>query len=303
MLKHLIYCCLILSQAVSSQSIKAVEFLVLGTVQDGGAPHIECYKSCCVALSDEEKSLRKVTSLALKIGESYYLFEATPDISSQMRMMHNRGAQTLKGVFLTHAHLGHYAGLMYLGKEAWGTQNLEVFALPRMRAFLEQNGPWSQLVTQQNIAITSLAADTPVVLQDQVKVTPILVPHRDEFSETVGYRIEGPTQKVLFLPDIDKWQRWSRNLIEELDQVDYAFVDATFYDAEEINYRPIAQIPHPFVVETMALLKNLPIEQKQKLHFIHMNHTNPLLNPQSEATKKVLRTGFRIARIGNSIQL
>ena len=62
---------------------------VLGTVQDGGSPHIGCKKSCCKDLSLEEKKKRKVTSLELyQIGtDKSLLFEASPDIISQWNLM------------------------------------------------------------------------------------------------------------------------------------------------------------------------------------------------------------------------
>ena len=203
----------------------------------------------------------------------------------------------MDGIFLTHAHIGHYTGLMYLGKEAANTKNIPVFAMPKMSSFISNNGPWSQLVAQHNIALQPLVANQAVVLSPSLQVTPFLVPHRDEYSETVGYLIEGPHKKALFIPDIDKWNRWELDLATELKKVDYAFLDATFYSAEELGNRDMSQIPHPSVLETIQTLKDFSRAQRAKVIFTHFNHTNPLLDNTSEATKNVLALGFKVGRM------
>ncbi len=274
---------------------------VLGTVQDGGSPHIGCQKSCCTDLSSQEKEERKVTSLELYQHGSNksFLFEATPDIISQWDLMNHPPS----GIFLTHAHMGHYSGLLHLGKEALASESIPVYVMPRMYNFLKNNGPWSQLIDQKNILLKELHENESVQVLNKVKIIPLLVPHRDEFSETVGYKIVGPKKKVLFIPDINKWSLWNKNLISVLKDVDLAFLDATFFNAEEVNYRPISEIPHPLVHETIKYLENETKEIKNKVYFIHMNHTNPLLDPNSDSTKWVVKQGFNIARIGQEFEL
>ena len=192
---------------------------------------------------------------------------------------------------------------MYLGKEALGAKNLPIYAMPRMKSYLETNGPWSQLVSQNNIFLSRLKKDSSVILSSNFSITPFTVPHRDEYSETVGYKIKGPNKTALFIPDINKWSIWEKRIIDEIAMVDYAFIDATFYDGNEINTRKISEIPHPFVIESMELFKGLPASEKSKIYFIHFNHTNPLLNPQSKQSKNVIKQGFKIARFGQVINL
>ena len=274
---------------------------VLGTLQDGGSPHLGCKKNCCLNLSEMDKEIRKVTSLEIfnQIKKESILFEATPDIIHQWNSMYSNP----KGIFLTHAHMGHYSGLLHLGKEALASKCISVYVMPRMYNFLKNNGPWSQLIDQENILLKKLHENESIQVLNKVKIIPLLVPHRDEFSETVGYKIVGPKKKVLFIPDIDKWSLWSKNLISVLREVDIAFLDATFFSAEELDYRPIAEIPHPLVHETMKYLENETKVIKNKIYFIHMNHTNPLLDPNSDSTKWVIKQGFNIARIGQQFEL
>ena len=293
----------------TNTTINATSLIVLGTLQDGGSPHIGCKKECCKALFLQPDPSRKVVSLGVIDAENNkkYIFEATPDFTRQARLLKEFAAadskETPDGIFLTHAHIGHYTGLMFLGKEAMNADKVPVYALPKMKKFLETNGPWEQLVTKKNIEIEALTSEKVVTLTNNIKVLPFNVPHRDEYSETAGYTIIGPNKKALFIPDIDKWQKWNKNIVDEIAKVDYAFIDATFYDAAEINNRNIAEIPHPFIIESMALFANLAESEKKKVYFIHFNHTNPALNLDSEKAKQIIKNGFNIAKINDVMKL
>lgn len=287
----------------SQSKIAETSLIVLGTVQDGGSPHIACTKDCCRELFLHPDENRKVVSLGLIDSEHHkkYLFEATPDLPVQMKILKNYFAfserETPDAIFLTHAHIGHYTGLMYLGKEAMNAGKIPVYAMPRMKTFLEENGPWSQLVTNGNISIQKMSNQTEIQLTPNVRVVPFLVPHRDEYSETVGFKIVGPNKSVLFIPDIDKWENWDTDMIDAISNVDYAFIDGTFYDSEEINNRDISEIPHPFIIESIAKFESLSSKEKHKIYFIHLNHTNPALNQNSAQTLRVIDSGFNIARM------
>ena len=283
---------------------------VLGTLQDGGAPHIGCNRPCCRNLFLRPATDRKVVCLGVTDTNAQgewvgAMFEATPDFPEQLQAFQSEWDIPLDrlSVFLTHAHIGHYSGLMFLGREALGAKNVDIWAMPRFLDFLSGNGPWSQLVELGNIRLNSLTEQQTVSIGESVGVVPLRVPHRDEYSETVGYRIEGPRKAALFIPDINKWDVWERRLEEELAKVDYAFLDATFYDAEEVGYRDMAEIPHPFIVETMQRLGTLPPSEKAKVHFIHLNHTNPCLDTTSQAYRSVVDSGFQVARFGQTLPL
>ena len=284
------------NQVNSTYSLK-----ILGVVQDGGLPHLGSNKLCCENIEQQ----RFVTSVMLINNENNesYLFDASPDINKQLNFMGDRIKKDLKGVFLTHAHIGHYTGLMYFGREALNSKSINVYAMPRMKKFLEQNGPWSQLVSLQNISITEINNNSKLSIDPNIIIQPIEVPHRAEFSETVGYKIYGPNKTVLFIPDIDKWYLWEKSIIEEIKKVDYALIDATFYDSKEVNYRDLSEIPHPFVVESMELFDSIRYKEKNKIYFIHLNHTNPLLDKESEQYKFVIGKGYNVAEEGMKLKL
>ena len=274
---------------------------ILGVVQDGGMPHLGNNKTCCEKIKQD----KYVTSLMLMNNENNesFLFDASPDINKQLNFMGDRIKKDLKGIFLTHAHIGHYTGLMYFGREALNSKLVNVYAMPRMKKFLEENGPWSQLVSLQNISIIELSNESKISIDSNVIVQPVEVPHRAEFSETVGYKIYGPNKTALFIPDIDKWYLWEKSIIEEIKQVDYAIIDATFYDSKEVNYRDISEIPHPFVTESMDLFDSIDIKEKNKIYFIHLNHTNPLINKDSDQYKLVISKGYNVAEEGMKLNL
>lgn len=280
---------------------------VLGVAQDAGFPHIGCQKKCCSDFYSGKNKKKKVVSLGLidKENNQKWLFEATPDISTQLadlELNHLKEENIIDGVFLTHAHIGHYTGLMYFGREALGRKHTKVYAMPKMKEFLKKNGPWSQLVNLKNIVFQKLKQDSVINLTSKLKVTPFLVPHRDEFSETVGYKIEGQNKIALFIPDIDKWEKWKKNIIEEVKKVDYAFLDATFLNQNEVK-RAMTEVPHPFIEETISLFKNESLKVKNKIFFIHFNHTNPALQDNSKEKKAIESFGFNFASEGTNFEL
>tara|TARA_B100000686_G_scaffold280112_1_gene301048 strand:- start:3724 stop:4635 length:912 start_codon:yes stop_codon:yes gene_type:complete len=280
---------------------------ILGVAQDAGYPQASCYQPHCMP-GWRDASLRLgATSISVIDPQSKnkYLFEATPNLPAQLyelELIAPDTNYTLNGVFLTHAHIGHYTGLMFFGFESMDASDLPVYVMPRMAHYLSTNGPWGQLVNMGNIKLLELQADRTEEL-DQLEITPHLVPHRDEYSETVGYRIKGPNHTALFIPDINKWELWERDIVDEIQGVDYALIDASFFDDDEIPGRNMDEIPHPFVVETMALLDLLTADQVAKVWFIHFNHTNPLLDEESVAYRSVREKGYNIAREGIRLPL
>ena len=281
---------------------------VLGVAQDAGLPQAACYKPHCLRAWNDPEHRRMAASIAVvdRAARKKYLFEATPDMPEQLYELHRvapDGDYVLGGVFLTHAHIGHYAGLMHFGHEAASTRNVPVYAMPRMRNYLASNGPWDQLVRYNNISLQPLADDQPVRLGKHLVVTAFRVPHRDEYSETVGFRIDGPNRSAVFIPDIDKWQDWDVDVRKVVASVDYALLDATFFRDGELEGRDMSKVRHPYVAESMALFASLSEKEKGRVIFIHMNHTNPLLVNGSPEQLEVERRGFRYALEGMRLDL
>jgi pyrroloquinoline quinone biosynthesis protein B len=295
---------------VTRDTLPAPPFtLVLGTAQDGGYPQAGCHGACCAPAWADPARRRGASCLAIVdpgTGERW-LLDATPDFREQLRLLDTVApvgtTPGLAGIFLTHGHMGHYTGLMHLGREAMGARGLGVWAMPRLARFLAANEPWAGLIRWGHVRLEPLAAGAPVHLNERLSLTPIAVPHRDEHTETVGFRIAGPDHAVLYIPDIDAWARWGRELADEIAAVDVAYLDGTFFDGAELPGRDLATIPHPFVVDTLARLAGAPAAEWAKVRFIHLNHTNPLLHPGAPQHRVVAAAGCAVAEMLEHVAL
>ena len=260
--------------------------VVLGTAQDGGVPQAGCRRACCAATRSDPGLQRLPACLAVvdPVSGGRWIIDCTPAFPAQLeRLDEAAGADgDLSGIFLTHAHMGHYTGLVHLGREVMAARSLEVYAMDRMGAFLSADAPWRHLVDHGHICLRSLAAGVAITLAPGLSITPLPVPHRDEISETVAFRVDGPRRSVLHLPDIDGWAQWSTPLAEILAEVDVAYLDGTFFDAQELPGRDLTQIAHPFIEDTLSLLETLPAELAGDSTLVHhqgpVGHTQHLLH-------------------------
>ncbi len=282
----------------SAKSAFAQTLIILGTLQDGGSPHMGCNKNCCSVTKPNDF----VSSIGIYDDSVSVIIDATPDFEQQARFLINKSKNSNLSIFLTHAHIGHYTGLMLLGREVASTKNTPVYAMPRMKKFIETNGPWSQLVSLQNIRLNELLNETPLEISSALKINPVKVPHRDEYSETVGYEIYGNNYSALYIPDIDKWELWDHEIIDMIHKHNYVFIDGTFFGNGEIP-RPMSEVPHPFIEESVKLFSNLTYTQKQKIHFIHLNHSNPARNEDYPKRIKIEEMGFKFAKFGEEFNL
>lgn len=283
------------------------EALVLGSVQDGGLPQAGCYTERCERARSEPYYVASLALMEPRSGR-VFLVDATPDLVRQMDLIpgaefRRRAAarRPFEGILLTHAHIGHYLGLALLGREALGIQSTPCYCTGRMAEFLSGNGPWSLLVDEGRLDLVVLEPGRATRLADDLQVTAIPVPHRDEYSDTVGFIFRGPDQALLYVPDIDRWDLWDRAVEEVVAGVDIALLDATFYSAAELPGRTQAEVPHPLVTDTIRRLESLASDRRIVL--THLNNSNPVLDAASPERQSVLAAGFGVARAGQSFDL
>ena len=296
---------LILVTSFSRPKEESPYILVLGIAQDAGYPQIGCRKECCKKVYDGKAVKQWVSSIAIvdPVSKQKWIIDATPDLPEQLKLLDDHQSGDLTGIFLTHAHIGHYTGLMYLGREAMSANKIPVYAMPRMNDFIKSNGPWRQLLALNNIELQKLKTDSSIRLNERISIQPLLVPHRDEFSETVGYLVRSPDKNLLYIPDIDKWNKWKKGIHFYVAYCDYLLLDGTFYKKGELPGRNMGEIPHPFVEESMVLFDSLEAVDKRKIWFTHFNHTNPLIREDSDESKEVRDKGFNLARPGHIFKL
>ena len=288
-----------LALALARGAPPAVSAVVLGIAQDGGVPHLGCRQKLCVEARRDPSKRRRVASLGLvdMIAGKRFVIDATPDFQEQVARL----GGLPDGILLTHAHIGHYLGLAQLGREVVNAREMPVYCTASMARFLRENGPWKRLVTLGNIAIHEIEPDREVSLTDSLRITALRVPHRDEDSDTVAYLVAGPSRRLLWLPDIDKWEKWDRKIEDVVRDTDVAFLDGTFSSADEIPGRSLAEIPHPLVPETIARLAKVS-GPSHRVFFVHLNHTNPLLW-DGAAVRRLRGKGFGVASEGQRVPL
>jgi pyrroloquinoline quinone biosynthesis protein B len=288
--------------------------VVLGSAQDGGLPQIGCMGPHCVAARADTNRRRLVASLLLadpRTGKRW-LIDATPDLREQVELARvhpptrsSTGPRPalFDGIFLTHAHTGHYTGLIHLGRPAYGAKHLPVFGSERMCAFLSTNGPWDLLIENDNITLQTFKANQTISLGEDLSITALVVPHRAEYTDTFAFLVRGPHRTLLYLPDIDKWELWERRIEEVIASVDVALLDGTFHAEGELPGRNMSEIPHPLIDDTIQRFQELPMDQRRKIVFTHLNHTNPAVDPNSSATARIINVGMAVAEEGQCFDL
>jgi len=271
---------------------------LLGTAQDAGLPQAGCACVNCTAAWADPACRRLPSSLGLVDDQTgdFYIIDATPAITEQLHQLTRVSPSgRLAGILLTHLHIGHYIGLAQLGRESMAVRSLPLFATTGVIDFLSRNEPWGTLVRDGNVITHELRPNVALELRPSLAVTPIPVPHRAEFSDTMAFVVQGAHRTLLYVPDIDRWESWDRNVREAVDAVDIALLDATFFGPDELPSRPLSEIPHPFAADTIARLAGT----RRDVRLIHLNHSNPLHRPGPER-EQVVGAGLRVGQDGDS---
>jgi pyrroloquinoline quinone biosynthesis protein B len=235
---------------------------------------------------------------------SVWLVDASPDIKFQLSLLapllgpHPRMPERFRqpdGLLLTHAHMGHMAGLAQLGPEAMHVRDLPLYASHGLAKVLRETILWRPLL--DNLRLTTVADGVAFDLAPQLLITPLAVPHRDELGTgTFAFRIQGPERSLLYVPDIDDWRQWPAAR-QVLSGVDLILADATFYSADELGGRP--PVAHPLVPDTVDFFAGLP----GQLILTHLNHTNRLLDRDDPARAELAAQGIAVAHFGQIIAL
>jgi len=276
---------------------------VLGTLQDGGYPQPGCELTCCSRVIKKERFV-SCLSIIDSMKNKFWLIDITPDFRDQIQIINDKVNRIIPdGIFITHAHSGHYTGLLELGREVMNTMNLPVYVMPKMKLFLERNDPWKQLIKQGNINLIQMEAGLEISLNRELSIAPFLVPHRSEISETIGFKIKGKNSSIIYIPDIDSWEEWEIDIGKLIEDNDILFIDGTFYHEEELKGRDINEIPHPRIKDSMRILEGLDSSNRSKVYFTHLNHTNNALRDYTYEYKNIIDNGFMIATEGLKFQV
>lgn len=274
--------------------------VIMGSAQDGGVPQLGMH---------EAGSIERTAASAAILGPrgEALLLDASPDVRRQQRALLSypryaaRHGNAFDGILLTHGHIGHYAGLVQFGMEAHNADLVPCWGTRRMGAFLRSNEPWARLFREGHLVFYEIAPGEAFQPIPGLIAEAVAVPHRDEYTDTVGYVITASAgRSALYLPDLDDWSNWDA-CDSVVEAVDVAVVDATFFDDSEALGRLLAEVPHPFVVDTVARFEARAAATRFVLS--HLNRSNPLCDPESEQSAWVRARGFEVAWDGMAIQL
>ncbi|WP_435153216.1 MBL fold metallo-hydrolase [Haladaptatus sp. DFWS20] len=259
-----------------------MQIRVLGTAQDEGIPRCDCECNQCTS-----GVVRHGPAISLEADDATILVDAPPDIKRAI------GLSTVDSIVLTHAHVGHYGGLFYLGREGYDTDRKPIYCSETMADwFRDGNKAYYHLVARKNVELRPFVPDDSFEVGG-VTCHPISVPHRNEDADTVGLRFEDGGSSFVYIPDIDYWTPKAERMVVESD---VALVDGTFFSMSEVDGR---EVPHPPIPETMKRFEGCDTE----LYFTHLNHTNPVANSTSSAHRSVVKAGFNIAIDGQVISM
>ena len=275
-----------------------MKILVLGSAQDAGVPQIGCLCANCKEARKNRAFERFGPSIALLHPRKKfcYIIDASPDIKQQIEIIRNHltinNNFPITAIFLTHAHYGHCSGLWQLGKECISVKNLPVYCTSKMKSFLATNHPFHHLIDDKNIQINDFLIDEELDFEG-FSIKSFEVPHRNEFADTVGYKIKSD-KTLIYLPDIDDW---NDQILEIISEADFALIDGTFYSSTELP-RSIV-VPHPPIDRSIELMKDFDT----KIYFTHLNHTNKILIRNGKEKKEIIKKGFKIASDGLVLEI
>jgi pyrroloquinoline quinone biosynthesis protein B len=264
---------------------------VLGTVQDGGVPHLGCTCDVCEKAREDANEAKNVSAILLKEDDSEssarYLVNATPDIRAQVR------GDYLDGVFVPHEGLGHITGLQYFGQEGPDISNLSVFTSEEVEDFVMQNDPYRFLVDRNNLEVRGFDDGEEIDIRGgDVEARYFNHPHLNH--DTTAYMIHGEEKKLFYLDDITDF---TDEIVECVKEADVALIDGTFWSEDEIGR--FEEVPHPPIRRSLDQFADVDTE----IYFTHMNHTNPALREGSDERQEVEENGFRVAERGMEFTL
>ncbi|WP_324716746.1 pyrroloquinoline quinone biosynthesis protein PqqB [Carboxydochorda subterranea] len=303
---------------------------VLGTTAGGGLPQWNCNCANCRRARAAGPSGRRLqSSLAVSPdGAAWYLINATPDVREQMA--HFRALAPgpgirdtpLRGVLLTDAELDHTLGLLNLRENArwtlWATpavlhvlesvypvlpilraysSELQVRAMPVDRAFMlpPERAPGASV----QVLATEVSRRLPVYAQ---ALSGAPAP-----GAVVAFTLTNPAtgRRLVYAPGL---RRLEASLRAQLEQADVVLLDGTLWDEDElirlgVAHRTAADMDHAPMNGSHGTARwfgELPARWKL---YVHVNNTNPALDPSSPERRRLREAGLDIAEDGWEVEL
>ena len=293
-----------------------MKIILLGAAAGGGLPQWNCGCDNCHAARAGRIPAMTQSSIAVSAdGRDWAVLNASPDIRVQLAAtpaLHPTGLRDmpLRSVLLTNGDIDHVAGLLTLRE----SQPFTLFATPAIHEVLAQN-PMLTALRADLVARQPVALDQGVEIAPGLMATLFAVPGKVPLYQegdvvetglvgetTVGVELSANGRRALYIPGCAKLPDW---LSGRIAGADLLMFDGTLWEDDEMIRMGLGQktgrrMGHMPVVETMAAMRDLPVGQRV---FVHMNNSNPLVDPASTQTREAEASGWQVGRDGMEITL
>lgn len=295
-----------------------MRLIVLGAAAGGGLPQWNCG---CPNCSDARAGViprMTQSSVAVSVdGAAWVVLNASPDIRAQVDacpQLHPTALRSspIVSVVLSNGDIDHIAGLLTLREKT----EFDIYATSAGLDILRSNAVFGvldpALVGQHQIVL-----DQPFEPAPGLTVTPFAVPGKvalflegdtlnlEEVGEqTVGLLLETGSKRAAYVPGCAAIPDW---LIERLGGLDLLLFDGTVWNNDDMQRsgtgeKTGARMGHVPLNGALGSLAQLAPVEGRKM-FIHINNTNPILQPRSAERADVLAKGWEIAADGMEIML
>lgn len=248
----------------STKKLLNITFLGTGTSQ--GIPMIASNDPVC--LSKDSKDMRLRSSILISWEGSNFVIDCGPDFRQQML---RENVQNLQGVFFTHEHADHTAGMDDLRPFCYQIGEMPIYLNKQTLKNLEKR--FEYIFTKVN-RYPGVPSVTPIIFDDQpfivkgLEVCPINFLHGN--LTVSGFRF----QDFAYLTDV---KSISKNEINKLKNLDVLVVNALRID------------PHPTHFNLQEALDFVAEIQPKKTYFTHISHK---LGFHKEVSKKLPKNVF-----------
>ena len=291
-----------------------VSVTILGTAQDGGIPQAGCSCQRCLDAHRDLKLRKYPVSLGiLGVDGTKHIIEITKNLSEQLVIWTPDKNELFipETVSITHLHLGHIEGIGQLGKPVMGLREVDIYLSPNNKDIFDNRSDIVLMEDEGNIRTHSKNFYHPFEPKDGCgfSLQFIPIPHRSELGDNAAIIIKAEEKSILFMPDQDSWDDTldyhSKDTIRDflkMFDIDEALIDGTFWSMDELPRRDISKIPHPTIQETIQLLGRKR-KGDPEISFLHLNHSNPVNDLDSEQRKVVEGNGWKISEMGDVLKL
>lgn len=296
-----------------------MEIIVLGAGAGGGLPQWNC--GCQNCRDAREGKLPNMTQSSIAVSadrENWAVLNASPDIAAQLQRTPRLWPASLRGspikaVLLTNGDIDHIAGLLTLREKTPFT----IFATQSGIDILKTNSVFNVLdaglVERKKMFTEQSFHPVP-----GLTVTPFSVPGKvalfleDESSldleavgdQTIGLMLETGDKRAAYIPGCATLPDW---LLQQLDAVDLLLFDGTVWENDDMQrtgtgQKTGARMGHVALNGKGGSLERISAISARKV-LIHINNTNPILQPDSTERAQVIKQGWDIAFDGMEISL